>query len=49
MFVVSWVNPDADLARKPFNYYKHEGPTAALDAIEQATGERDLERWVMMA
>ncbi len=42
VFVVSWVNPDAKLAHKSFDDYMLEGPLAALDAIEQATGERDI-------
>jgi polyhydroxyalkanoate synthase subunit PhaC len=42
VFVVSWVNPDADLASKSFEDYMLEGPVAALDAIEQATGEREV-------
>ena len=41
VFVVSWVNPDAQLAQKTFEDYMLEGPLAALDAIEQATGEKD--------
>ena len=41
-FVVSWVNPRADLAHKDFQDYMLEGPLAALDAIEQATGEREV-------
>jgi polyhydroxyalkanoate synthase subunit PhaC len=41
VFVVSWVNPDERLAGKTFSDYMHEGPIAALDAIEQATGERE--------
>ena len=40
VFVISWVNPDERLARKTFEDYMREGPLAALDAIEQATGER---------
>ena len=40
VFVVSWVNPDENLARKSFEDYMLEGPLAALDAIEAATGER---------
>ena len=39
VFVVSWVNPDERLAAKNFEDYMREGPLAALDAIEQATGE----------
>jgi polyhydroxyalkanoate synthase len=41
VFVVSWVNPDADLAHKDFEDYLTEGPLAALDAIRDATGEAD--------
>jgi len=41
VFVVSWVNPDERLATKTFADYMREGPLAALDAIEQATGERE--------
>ena len=39
VFCISWVNPDAHLARKSFEDYIREGPLAALDAIKQATGE----------
>jgi polyhydroxyalkanoate synthase subunit PhaC len=39
VFVISWVNPDAKLAHKNFEDYLLEGPLAALDAIEAATGE----------
>ncbi|MBI5614681.1 MAG: class I poly(R)-hydroxyalkanoic acid synthase [Gammaproteobacteria bacterium] len=42
VFVVSWVNPGAELAEKDFENYVFEGPLAALDAIEKATGERDI-------
>jgi polyhydroxyalkanoate synthase subunit PhaC len=42
VFVVSWVNPDEHLAKKGFDDYMVEGPFAALDAIEQATGEREV-------
>jgi polyhydroxyalkanoate synthase len=42
LFVVSWVNPDEDLAQKTFADYMLEGPIAALGAIEQATGEREV-------
>jgi polyhydroxyalkanoate synthase len=41
VFVVSWVNPDERLAAKRFDDYMLEGPLASLDAIEQATGERE--------
>ena len=42
VFVISWVNPDERLAQKDFEDYMREGPLAALDAIEQATGEREV-------
>src|SRR5262249_43771422 len=42
VFVISWVNPDARLAEKSFEDYMREGPLAALDVIEQATGEREV-------
>jgi len=42
VFVISWVNPDAKLAEKDFVDYMLEGPLAALDAIEKATGEREV-------
>src|SRR3546814_6165437 len=41
VFVVSWVNPDETLKAKTFEDYMMEGPLAALDAIERATGEPD--------
>ncbi|MBX9633566.1 MAG: class I poly(R)-hydroxyalkanoic acid synthase, partial [Magnetospirillum sp.] len=40
VFVISWVNPDEHLAAKGFADYMLEGPLAALDAIEKATGEK---------
>jgi polyhydroxyalkanoate synthase len=42
VFVISWVNPDAALAEKSFDDYMHEGPLAAMAAIEKATGEQDI-------
>jgi len=42
VFVISWVNPDERLADKDFEHYVLEGILAALDAIEQATGEREV-------
>jgi polyhydroxyalkanoate synthase subunit PhaC len=39
VFVISWVNPDKSLGAKTFEDYMKEGPLAAMDAIEQATGE----------
>jgi polyhydroxyalkanoate synthase len=41
VFVISWVNPDERLAQKSFEDYMREGLLAALDAMEQATGERE--------
>jgi polyhydroxyalkanoate synthase len=42
VFVVSWVNPDAKLAKKSFEQYMHEGVLTALDVVEQATGEKQI-------
>jgi polyhydroxyalkanoate synthase subunit PhaC len=42
VFVVSWVNPDKEHAGKTFEDYMVEGPLAAFDAMEQATGSRDV-------
>src|SRR6266446_4191550 len=39
VFMISWVNPDAQLAKKRFEDYVREGPLAALDVIKKATGE----------
>jgi polyhydroxyalkanoate synthase len=42
VFVISWINPDARLARMGFEEYMRLGPLAALDAIGQATGEKKV-------
>jgi polyhydroxyalkanoate synthase len=42
VFVISWVNPDARLAQKGFDDYMLEGPLAALDAVEKATGCKEV-------
>jgi len=42
VFIISWVNPDVRLADKGFDDYMSLGPLAALDAIEKATGERQV-------
>ena len=42
VFVISWVNPDARLARMGFEDYMKLGPLAALEAVEKATGERQV-------
>jgi len=38
--MISWVNPDQELAQKSFEDYMREGILEALEAIQQATGER---------
>ncbi len=42
VFVVSWVNPDKRHADKGFDAYMLEGALAALEAVEQATGEHEV-------
>ena len=42
VFVLSWVNPDAKLAQKGFDDYMVEGPLAAMDFINKATGQREV-------
>jgi polyhydroxyalkanoate synthase len=42
VFVISWVNPDEHLADKSFDDYMKEGPLEALEAIERATGQREV-------
>lgn len=42
VFVVSWVNPDERLAEKTFEDYLTGGVVAAVDAVEQATGTREM-------
>jgi poly[(R)-3-hydroxyalkanoate] polymerase subunit PhaC len=42
VFVISWVNPDARLARKSFEDYMSEGPLEALDMIKAVTGEDEV-------
>src|SRR3954466_1584279 len=39
VFVISWVNPDKSLGSKTFEDYMKDGPLAAMDVIERATGE----------
>ena len=41
VFVISWVNPNEELKAKSFEDYMTDGPLAALDAVEAATGEKD--------
>ncbi len=42
VFTISWRNPDASLADKSFEDYMREGVLAAMDAVEQATGESEM-------
>ena len=42
VFVISWVNPDAKLAQKGFDAYLAEGALAALDAVCEQTGEKEV-------
>ena len=42
LFVISWANPTRALSEKTFSDYMLEGPLAALDAIEKATGEKSV-------
>jgi polyhydroxyalkanoate synthase len=39
VFVISWVNPDKRLGAKTWEDYMKQGPLAAMDTIERATGE----------
>jgi polyhydroxyalkanoate synthase len=43
VFVISWVNPGAELADMDIADYIRLGPIEALDAIEKATGERQVD------
>ncbi|WP_283194698.1 class I poly(R)-hydroxyalkanoic acid synthase [Rhizobium sp. AN80A] len=42
VFVISWVNPDARHAAKDWAAYAREGIDFALETIEKATGEKDV-------
>jgi polyhydroxyalkanoate synthase subunit PhaC len=42
VFVASWVNPDKHLAKKTFEDYMRDGIFAALEAVEAATGVRQV-------
>ena len=42
VFVISWVNPDAKLAKKSFEQYMREGVITALDKVAEVTGEKKV-------
>jgi polyhydroxyalkanoate synthase subunit PhaC len=42
VFVVSWLNPDASHATKTFEDYSRLGISEALDAVQKATGVRQI-------
>ncbi len=42
VFVISWVNPDSELGGKTFEDYMQEGILDVLDAVEKATGVKDV-------
>jgi polyhydroxyalkanoate synthase len=42
VFIISWVNPDAHHASKGWDHYTREGIDFALDTIEKATGEKQI-------
>ena len=42
VFLISWVNPGPELARKGFDDYMFEGPLAALDVVLEITDAKDI-------
>lgn len=42
VFCISWVNPDESLAQKSFEDYMLEGSLTALEVIQKATGEKEV-------
>ncbi|MDB5672380.1 MAG: phbC 3 [Alphaproteobacteria bacterium] len=43
LFVISWINPGPELADRGMADYIGLGPIAALDSIERATGEKQVD------
>ena len=43
VFLISWVNPDPKLKDATFEDYIHKGLFTALDTVEEATGEREVD------
>jgi polyhydroxyalkanoate synthase len=43
VFLISWVNPDADLKDATFEDYIRKGLFKALDAVEESTGETKVD------
>lgn len=39
VFMISWVNPDAELANNDFFDYMRKGPVAAIDVVKEITGK----------
>jgi len=42
VFVISWVNPDAEMAQKSFDAYMAEGALTAIDVVCDQTGEKEI-------
>jgi len=42
VFMISWVNPDASYAETTYSDYVTQGVLEAMDAVESATGEREM-------
>lgn len=42
VFVISWVNPDENYKEVGFTEYMKEGVLNAIDQVEQATGEKEI-------
>jgi polyhydroxyalkanoate synthase len=42
LFVISWVNPQKCHAGKSFEHYMREGPLAAIEVVQEITGETEL-------